>query len=97
MQNVGTGLLYLYIVIMYVLYERAPLKYIRYFSRKLVTFLWTSILLLHSLPGEFTGLQLVSYMYVSIKQMDKKMDAGIDFLKEYALALNLFEGSKDDQ
>ena len=52
---------------------------------------------LHSLPGEFTGLQLVSYMYVGIKQMDNKMDAGINFSKEYALALNLFEGIKDDQ
>jgi len=46
---------------------------------------------LHSLPGEFTGLQLVSYMYVGIKQMDENIDAGIDFSKEYSQALNLFE------
>lgn len=52
---------------------------------------------LHSLPGEFTGLQLVSYMYVGIKQMDENMDAGIDFSKEYHMAKDLFKAEEDKQ
>lgn len=47
---------------------------------------------LKSLSGEFTGLQLVSYMYVGIKRIDPNQDAGIDLAKEYAMALKLFEG-----
>jgi tetratricopeptide (TPR) repeat protein len=39
-----------------------------------------------SLPGEFTALQLVSYMYVGMKQVAPGEDAGIDLSKEYAIA-----------
>ena len=46
---------------------------------------------LESLGGEFTGLQLVSYMYVGLKIFDPNQDAGIDLAKEYAMALKLFE------
>jgi tetratricopeptide (TPR) repeat protein len=46
---------------------------------------------LKSIDGEFTGLQLVSYMYVGIKKMDKNLDAGIDFSKEYSMAQGLFD------
>ena len=47
---------------------------------------------LKSLDGEFTGLQLVSYMYVGIKRIDPNQDAGIDLAEEYSMALKLFEG-----
>ena len=47
---------------------------------------------LKSLGGEFTGLQLVSYMYVGIKRIDPNQDVGIDLAKEYSMALKLFEG-----
>ena len=47
---------------------------------------------LKSLGGEFTGLQLVSYMYVGLKRVDPNQDAGIDLAKEYSMALKLFEG-----
>lgn len=43
------------------------------------------------LDGEFTGLQLVSYMYVGLKRIDPNQDVGIDLDKEYAAALKLFE------
>ena len=46
---------------------------------------------LRTLPGEFSGLQLVAYMYVGYKQLDPNVDAGIDFSKEYSTALELFD------
>lgn len=45
---------------------------------------------LKSLCGEFTGMQLLSYMYVGLKQMDPSMDTGIDLEKEYRMALGMF-------
>lgn len=47
-----------------------------------------------SLPGEFTGLQLVSYMYVGFKKLASNQDTGIDLSQEYAMALILFEGKQ---
>ena len=47
---------------------------------------------LKSLDGEFTGLQLVSYMYVGFKKIAPDRDVGIDLSKEYNAALKLFEG-----
>ena len=47
---------------------------------------------LKSLEGEFTGLQLVSYMYVGLKSIDQNVDVGIDLDNEYDAALRLFEG-----
>ena len=44
---------------------------------------------LKSLPGEFTGMQLISYMFVGLKQINPKLDPGIDLEKEYKAALNL--------
>ncbi len=44
-----------------------------------------------SLPGTFTGLQLVSYMYVGFKTIDPDQDIGIDLSREYEAALRLFE------
>jgi len=47
---------------------------------------------LRSLPGEFTALQLVSYMYVGMQQVSPGQDAGIDLSKEYAVAKKVVEG-----
>lgn len=44
---------------------------------------------LKSLPGQFSGLHLVSLMYTGLKQIDPSLDGGIDLSKEYQAALNL--------
>lgn len=49
---------------------------------------------LQSLPGEFTGLQLVSYMYVGFKMIAPDQDVGFDLSKEYAAAQALFNTKK---
>jgi tetratricopeptide (TPR) repeat protein len=41
---------------------------------------------LSSLPGAFSGMQLVSIMYAGIKALDPAMDAGIDLDAEYEVA-----------
>jgi tetratricopeptide (TPR) repeat protein len=46
---------------------------------------------LKSLPGNFSGLQLVSYMYVGIKQLAPTQDPGIDLSSEYSQAKQLFD------
>ena len=43
---------------------------------------------LDSLEGTFTGLQLVSYMYVGFKLIAPHKDVGIDISEEYNMALN---------
>jgi hypothetical protein len=48
---------------------------------------------LKSLPGEYTGMQLVCHMYV-VKQMDPSLDAGIDLSREYEAAQALFTGGR---
>ena len=45
---------------------------------------------LGTLEGEFTGLQLVCYMYAGFKQIEPSLDSGIDLSDEYSMALNLF-------
>jgi hypothetical protein len=45
---------------------------------------------LKSLPGHFSGLHLVSMMYVAMKSMVPTTDVGIDLSKEYAEAKRLF-------
>ena len=50
---------------------------------------------LRSMPGDFSGLQLVSLMYVGMKLFDPKADFGIDLSKEYDAALRLFEKGVD--
>lgn len=42
---------------------------------------------LRSLPGNFSGLQLVAYMYVGTKRLWPNRDAGIDFSVEYTAAV----------
>ena len=45
---------------------------------------------LRSLPGKFSGLHLVSIMYVGMKAVAPDQDAGIDLSREYAAALETF-------
>ena len=47
---------------------------------------------LKSLPGRFSGLQLLSYMYVGFKRIEPGADIGADFSKEYQEALKAFGG-----
>ncbi len=54
----------------------------------------TSRFRLLSLPGEFSALQLIVYMYVGLKKVAPRTDAGIDFSKEYAFALAGLPGKK---
>lgn len=42
---------------------------------------------LKSLPGQFSGLHLLALMYVGIKRIDPAMDAGVDFSREYEVAM----------
>lgn len=46
---------------------------------------------LHSLPGKFSGLHLVSIEYVAFKQLMPAQDIGFDLSKEYRMAISLFE------
>ena len=44
---------------------------------------------LKSLPGQFSGLHLVSVMYAAFRQIDPAMELGMDFEAEYQAALEL--------
>jgi tetratricopeptide (TPR) repeat protein len=44
---------------------------------------------LRSVPGDFSGLQLVAMMYVGFKRIEPSMDIGFDLAKEYEAALKL--------
>lgn len=46
---------------------------------------------LRTIPGEFTGLHLMSLMYVAFRQVFLLQDIGFDLSDEYAAALQLFE------
>jgi len=46
--------------------------------------------MINSLPGTFTGLQLVSYMYVGFKRIAPDQDIGVDLSQEYTMAMQLF-------
>jgi hypothetical protein len=49
---------------------------------------------LRSLPGKFSGMQLVSYMYVGSKHIAPEEDTGIDLSREFDAAKLLFEGKQ---
>jgi tetratricopeptide (TPR) repeat protein len=49
---------------------------------------------LRSLPGNFSGMRLVSMMYAGFKILAPDKDAGIDLSREYAEAKRLFESEK---
>ncbi len=47
-----------------------------------------------SMPGQHSGLKLVSYMYTAFQQIDPKLDLGFDLSKEYQAALGMFRKKK---
>jgi tetratricopeptide (TPR) repeat protein len=47
---------------------------------------------LESMSGEFTGLQLLCYMYVGFQIIDPSVDVGADLSDEYKAAMSMFEG-----
>jgi hypothetical protein len=49
------------------------------------------------MSGEFTGLQLVSYMYVGFKIIKPEVDIGMDFSEEYKTAQELFNKKRLDE
>jgi len=48
---------------------------------------------LSSIPGEFTALHLLCFMYVGFKILKPEIDIGFDLSKEYSLARAMFHGS----
>lgn len=46
---------------------------------------------LRTLPGQFTGLQLVSYLYVGMQRVAPAADVGFDLAREYEAAQSLYE------
>ena len=51
---------------------------------------------LRTLPGEFSGLQLVSIQYVAFKQFAPDQDIGFDPSNEYRMALEMYERRSGD-
>lgn len=49
---------------------------------------------LKKMPGEFSGLQLVCYMYVGFKQIAPEQDIGFDLAEEYEDAAALHKSSQ---
>ncbi len=49
-----------------------------------------------AMPGTFTGLQLVCYMYVGFRLFAPEMNIGVDLSEEYKTALRLAD-EKDQQ
>lgn len=49
---------------------------------------------LRTMPGRFSGLELLAWMFVGMKQLAPDADPGIDLRQEYDLALDLFKGRK---
>jgi hypothetical protein len=46
---------------------------------------------LRSLPGaQFSGLQLLAYMYVAFNRIDPSLNTGVDFRQPYELAMKMF-------
>lgn len=49
---------------------------------------------LRSMPGRFSGLHLVSFLYVGFKQIAPEHNAGFDLSEEYEVACKMFEEKK---
>lgn len=49
---------------------------------------------LSTMPGDFTGLQMVCYMYAGFKRIDPTRDTGFDLSDEYAAAQQLFDSGE---
>jgi tetratricopeptide (TPR) repeat protein len=52
--------------------------------------------MIESLDGSFTGVQLLSYMYVGFKMIDEIQGIGLDLSEEYKRALELFSKNRPD-
>ena len=52
---------------------------------------------LNSLPGDFSGLQLLCDMYVGFRIVNEDLDIGADLSSEYEAALRLFSKQIDEQ
>jgi hypothetical protein len=48
---------------------------------------------LSSLPGTFSALRLVSFMYTGLQLIDSSLDAGIDLSREFSMAKELLVNS----
>ena len=46
---------------------------------------------LNTMKGEFTGLQLVCYMFVGFKSFAPEQDVGMDFSEEYRMAQEFYQ------
>jgi tetratricopeptide (TPR) repeat protein len=53
--------------------------------------------ILSSLKGEFSGLQLVSYMYVGFKRIAPETDVGIDLSQEYESAVRITQLGRSNE
>ena len=51
---------------------------------------------LKSMPGSFSGLNLLCFMYVGFRKIDPSQDIQIDFSREYAAALTIHYYKKDE-
>ena len=51
---------------------------------------------LKSMPGSFSGLCLLCFMYVGFQKINPQQDLRIDFSREYAAALAVHEYKKDE-
>lgn len=49
---------------------------------------------LRSMPGRYSGLELLAWMYAGMKQLAPDADPEIDLEREYALAMDLYKGRK---
>jgi tetratricopeptide (TPR) repeat protein len=52
---------------------------------------------LRTLPGEFSGLHLVSIQYVAFKQVAPAHDIGFDLSNEYRMATEMYEKRRSDE
>ena len=50
---------------------------------------------LKSLPGQFSGLQLLCIMYVAFKRFAPDKDTGFDVSREYSVALSMHKPEKE--
>ena len=53
--------------------------------------------MIESMDGSFTGVQILSYMYVGFKMIDDNQDIGLDLSEEYKRALELFSKEKPEE
>lgn len=51
---------------------------------------------LKSLPGSYSGLNLVCYLYVGTKIINPDLDIGFDISKEYNIAMKLLENTENE-